>query len=324
MGRGALRGLPSRRAATLRTAARVRRRRRGRQPRDVPEGAQRARPIRRRAPLPTLAARHRLPPRNRPAAAPRHRAEALRHRRHAVGQAGISDPVAAPWRARRLAPAPGARGHRRAGRPLSHVSIFPEGAIPTIPPVPEMGVTGGLLDVLGGAGTAQGVFEAGVETRIGVDKAIFDLQQGSENLSQQIQTQIGEVQLGFQQTQTNIADFFGGISEGFVTFFGGQQEPKIILDKDTVTQPPPTETKTATILQKKAGVFEPTEKIETVIDPVPFAVVTTAEQKEEQKTIITAEQPDLSLVSPFLTAFTEKQITLLSGEPTRGELRFGR
>ena len=93
----------------------------------------------------------------------------------------------------------------------------------------------------------------------------------------------------------------------------------MILTKDTVTQPPPTETKTATILQKKAGVFEPTVKIETVIDPVPFAVVTTAEQKEEQKTIITAEQPDLSLVSPFLTAFQTTE-----EEKTRGELRFGR
>jgi len=94
------------------------------------------------------------------------------------------------------------------------ISLIPEGAIPKIPPVPEMGVTGGLLDVLGGAGTAQGVFEAGEETRKGVDEAIFNLQQGAENLSQQVQTQIGEVQLGFQQTQTNIADFFTGISQG--------------------------------------------------------------------------------------------------------------
>jgi len=199
------------------------------------------------------------------------------------------------------------------------VSIFPEGAIPKIPPVPELGVTGGLLDVLGGAGTASGVFQAGVETREGLDEVIFNITQGADNLSQQIKTQIGGVELGFQQTQTNIENVLKGISESFATIFGGQTEPKIILTKDTVNQPPPTETKTATILQKKAGVFEPTEKIETVIDPVPFAVVTTAEQKEEQKTIITAEQPDLSLVSPFLTAFQTTE-----EEKTRGELRFGR
>jgi len=195
------------------------------------------------------------------------------------------------------------------------VSIFPEGAIPKIPPVPEMGVTGGLLDVLGGEGTALGVFEAGVETRKGVDEALFNLSQGAENLSEQIKTQVGEVELGFQQTQTNIADFFSGISEGFATFFGGQTEPKMILTKETASTPPPTETKTATILQKKAGVFVPTEKTTTEVESVPFAQVTTAEQKE----IIVAEQPDLSLVSPFLTAFqTEEE------EKTRGELRFGR
>jgi len=194
------------------------------------------------------------------------------------------------------------------------ISIIPEGAIPTIPPVPEMGVTGGLLDVLGGEGTALGVFEAGVETRKGVDEALFNLQQGSENLSQQIKTQIGEVELGFQQTQTNIADFFTGISEGFVSFFGGQTEPKMILTKETASTPPPTETETATILQKKAGVFVPSEPTKTELESESIIKTTT-----EQKEIITAEQPDLSLVSPFLTAFQTEQ-----EEETRGEIRFGR
>jgi len=137
------------------------------------------------------------------------------------------------------------------------------------------------------------VFEAGVETRIGVDKAIFDLEQSSENFAQQVKTQIGEVELGFQQT-------FTGISEGFVTFFGGQTEPKMILTKDTATQPPEEPTP---ILQKKAGVFTPTV-IEKVIDP-----------------IIKAEQPDLSLVSPFLTG---GGVIEVEEEKTRGELRFGR
>jgi len=143
------------------------------------------------------------------------------------------------------------------------------------------------------------VFEAGVETRIGVDKALFDLEQSSENFAEQVKTQVGEVELGFQQTQTNIADFFTGISTGFTTFFGGQQEPKMILSKETATQPPP---EPIPILQKKAGVFEPTV-IEKITEP-----------------IIEAQQPDLSLVSPFLTGGT----VIEEEEKTRGELRFGR
>lgn len=144
------------------------------------------------------------------------------------------------------------------------------------------------------------VFEAGVETRVGVDKAIFDFQQSSENFAEQIKTQIGGIELGFQQTQTNIDKFFTSISEGFVSPFGGQTEPKMVLTKDTATEPPQEPTP---ILQKKAGVFEPAVK-EIITDP-----------------IIQAEQPDLSLVSPFLTG---GGVIEVEEEQTRGELRFGR
>jgi len=192
-----------------------------------------------------------------------------------------------------------------------NVSLVPEGAVPTIPAVPEQGIAKEFLDVLGGVGAGEAVEQAGVVTRTAVDQAVFDLTQGVDNLTQQAKTQIGEVELGFQQTQTNIADFFTGVSEGFTSFFGGQQEPKIILTQETVSDP--------TILQRKAGVFEP--KSTTLTKP-------------EAEPIITAEQPDPSLVSPFLTLTQPKDPetllreieseTLTSGTKTRGELRFGR
>lgn len=188
-----------------------------------------------------------------------------------------------------------------------NVNLIPEGAIPEVPPLPESGLAGGLLDVLGGAGTAQSVFVAGQEARIETEKAVgataealkvnitdpvltiftkpqesilqpvFEAgqvagstvfqagvatQQGLENIDQQIQTQIGEVQLGFQQTQQNIDDFFVGVSESFGSLFGGQSTPKAILTTTTASTPTPTTTD-----------------------------------------IIEAEQPDLTLVSPFLTNF---------------------
>jgi len=99
------------------------------------------------------------------------------------------------------------------------------------------------------------VFQAGQETA----KIFF---QPEQSVLSPVFEAGQQARLGFDQTQENIAKFFEDISQGFGTFFGGQQTPKTVLTTTTATQPKAT---------------------------------TPAPQK-----IITAQQPITSLVSPFL------------------------
>ena len=93
------------------------------------------------------------------------------------------------------------------------------------------------------------------------------------------------------------------------TVFGGQQVPKITLTTTTASTAPKVE---------EPAIITAQQPDLSLVSPFLKAFQT----PEQEKEVITAEQPDLSLVSPFLKAFqiTEEE----KEEVTRGELRFGR
>jgi len=93
------------------------------------------------------------------------------------------------------------------------------------------------------------------------------------------------------------------------TVFGGQSVPKMTLTTTTASTAPKVE---------EPAIITAQQPDLSLVSPFLKAFQT----PEQEKEVITAEQPDLSLVSPFLKAFqiTEEE----KEEVTRGELRFGR
>jgi len=122
-----------------------------------------------------------------------------------------------------------------------------------------------------GIGAREVIFQAGVEARESFDKSIQETQAGFEQFGKDVETNIGI------------------IGEGLTSVFGGIFPTKEIT---TVSEVTPTITSTS----RRAGT---TSRFGGQTAPKEILTKETATTPE----LIISEQPDLSLVSPFLTQF---------------------
>jgi len=120
-----------------------------------------------------------------------------------------------------------------------------------------------------GIGAREAIFQAGVEAREGFDKSIQETQAGFEQFGKDVETNVGI------------------IGEGITDFFGGIFPTKEIT---TVSQVAPTITSTS----RRAGT---TTRFGGQTAPKEILTKETATTPD----LIISKQPDLSLVSPFLT-----------------------
>jgi len=165
--------------------------------------------------------------------------------------------------------------------------------VPEIPPVFGE-VAGGVAKSVEQAGIDIGqfsedvqknIFDAGVEARKGVDQSIKETQENFEQFGKDVQTNIGII-------GTGISDAFAGL---FPT-----------KEITTVSEATPT------IISRRAGT---TTRFGGQTAPKEVLTKETAVTPE----LIVSEQPDKSLVSPFLTAFqtTTEKPTLTTSRTTR-------
>ena len=151
--------------------------------------------------------------------------------------------------------------------------------------VGALGETGKAIEQAG-IGAREVIFQAGVEAREGFDQSIKETQENFEQFGKDVQTNIGII-------GTGITDFFGGI---FPT-----------KEITTVSEATPTITTTSRrtgTATRFGGQTAPKEILtkETATTP----------------DLIISEQPDKSLVSPFLTQFqtVEEKPTLITSRRT--------
>jgi len=134
--------------------------------------------------------------------------------------------------------------------------------------VGALGETGKAIEQAG-VGAREVIFQAGVEARAGLDKTIEDTQAGFEQFGKDVQTNIGII-------GTGLTEIFGGIFPA---------------PKTTVSETTPsivTTSRRSGTTTRFGGQTAPKE-------------ILTKETATTPKLII-SEQPDLSLVSPFLRA----------------------
>jgi len=127
-----------------------------------------------------------------------------------------------------------------------------------------------------GVGAREVIFQAGVEAREAFDKSIEETQAGFEQFGKDVETNIGI------------------IGEGLTSIFGGLFPTKEIT---TVSETKPTITSTS----RRAGT---TTRFGGQTAPKEVLTKETATTPE----LIISPQPDLSLVSPFLTQFQKDPI----------------
>jgi len=152
----------------------------------------------------------------------------------------------------------------------------------------------GIAGALGEAGENINQFGIDVQKNIadsiagaqaGIDQSIKDTQEGFEQFGKDVQTNIGIISTGFEEAGQGITDFFGGL---FPT-----------KEITTVSEAVPT------ITSRRAGT---TTRFGGQTAPKEILTQETATTPK----LIISEQPDLSLVSPFLTQFQKDPID----EPT--------
>jgi len=155
-------------------------------------------------------------------------------------------------------------------------------------------VGAGIAGALGEAGENIEQFGIDVQKNIAdsiagaqatIDKSIKETQEGFEQFGKDVQTNIGIISTGFEEAGEGITEFFGGL---FPT-----------KEITTISETTPT------IISRRAGT-------ETRFggQTAPKEILT--QQTATTPELIISEQPDLSLVSPFLTKFQKDPIT----EPT--------
>ena len=158
------------------------------------------------------------------------------------------------------------------------------------------GIVGALTEVgsnieQAGIGAREVIFQAGVEAREGFDQSIKETQQNFEQFGKDVQTNIGIIGAG-------ITEFVGGIFPDPKTIIS-EKAPSIV----TTSRRSGTST-------RFGG------------QTVPKEILT--QQTATTPKIIVAQQPDLSLVSPFLTQFQNVQKTDPVNEPAKAVTRTGR
>jgi len=127
-----------------------------------------------------------------------------------------------------------------------------------------------------GVGAREVIFQAGVEARKDFDKTIEDAQAGFEQFGKDVETNIGI------------------IGEGLTSIFGGIFPQK---EMTTISEAKPTITSTS----RRAGT---TTRFGGQTAPKEVLTKETATTPE----LIISPQPDLSLVSPFLTQFQKDPV----------------